>query len=63
MFVQQGLNKLTYKIRSRKWKTMMIVGQVSSPEEAKEMEFIAKALVVGNRARVLALKVKVEGAR
>lgn len=42
---------------------MMIVGQVSSPEEAKEMEFIAKALVVGNRARVLALKVKVEGAR
>jgi len=37
---------------------MMIVGQVSSPEEAKEMEFIAKTLVVGNRARVLAEKIK-----
>ena len=39
---------------------MMIVGQVSSPEEAKEMEFIAKMLVIGNRARILALKVKEE---
>jgi len=39
---------------------MMIVGQVSSPEEAKEMEFIAKMLVVGNRARILALQVKEE---
>jgi len=37
---------------------MMIVGQVSSPEEAKEVEFIAKNLVVGNRARVLAEKIK-----
>jgi len=37
---------------------MMIVGQVSSSEEAKEMEFIAKILVVGNRARTLALKAK-----
>jgi hypothetical protein len=36
----------------------MIVGTISSPEEAKEMEFIAKTLVVGNRARVLALKQK-----
>jgi hypothetical protein len=39
---------------------MKIVGQISSPEEAKEMEFIAKALVVGNRARVLAEKIKKE---
>lgn len=39
---------------------MMIVGQVSTPEEAKEMEFIVKTLVVGKRARVLALKVKEE---
>jgi hypothetical protein len=39
---------------------MMIVGQISSPEEAKEMEFIAKALVVGNRARLLAEKIKKE---
>ena len=37
---------------------MMIVGQVSSPKEAKEMEFVAKCLVVGNRARVLAGKLK-----
>lgn len=37
---------------------MMIVGQVSNPIEAKEMEFIAKVLVVGNRARALALKLK-----
>jgi len=37
---------------------MMIVGTISSPEEAKEMEFIAKTLVVGNRARVLASKAK-----
>jgi len=37
---------------------MMIVGQVSSKQEAKEMEFIAKCLVVGNRAKVLAGKIK-----
>ncbi len=37
---------------------MMIVGQISSPEEAKEMEFIVKTLVVGNRARVLAEQTK-----
>lgn len=37
---------------------MMIVGQVSSKKEAKEMEFIAKCLVVGNRAKVLAGKLK-----
>ena len=37
---------------------MMIAAQVTSPEEAKEMEFIAKLLVVGNRARTLALKAK-----
>jgi hypothetical protein len=37
---------------------MMIVGQVSTQEEAKEMEFVAKILVVGNRARVLASKSK-----
>ena len=37
---------------------MMIVGQVSTQEEAKEMEFVAKILVVGNRTRVLASKSK-----
>jgi hypothetical protein len=37
---------------------MMIVGQISSEQEAKEMEFVAKCLVVGNRARVLAAQIK-----
>ena len=35
---------------------MMIVGQISSAQEAKELESIAKCFVVGNRARVLATK-------
>ena len=33
---------------------MMIVGQVSSPEEAIEVEFIAKSFVVANRIKTLA---------
>jgi hypothetical protein len=33
---------------------MMIVGQVSNPEEAAEVEFIAKSFVVANRAKLLA---------
>lgn len=37
---------------------MMIVGQVSSNEEAKEIESITKSFVVGNRARALALSIK-----
>ena len=37
---------------------MKIVGQISSPEEAKEVESIVKNLVVGIRAKVLANKVK-----
>jgi hypothetical protein len=36
----------------------MIVGQVSNSNEAEEIEFITKSLVVGNRARILALKSK-----
>jgi len=39
---------------------MMIVGQISSPEEAKEMELVAKCLVVGIRAKLLAGKGKNE---
>jgi hypothetical protein len=39
---------------------MMIVGQVSNSEEAKEIEFITKSFVIGNRARALALKSKQE---
>jgi len=37
---------------------MMIVGQISSKKEAKDMELIAKCLVVGNRARVLAQQIR-----
>lgn len=33
---------------------MMIVGQVSDKDEAKEITFIAKLFVVGQRARDLA---------
>jgi len=33
---------------------MMVVGQVSSKEEAMEINFIAKLFAVGQRARVLA---------
>ena len=39
-------------------KNMKIVGQVSSTEEAKEMESIVKAMVVGNRARILAERIR-----
>jgi hypothetical protein len=34
---------------------MLIVGQVSSKEEANEITFIAKLFLVGQRARYLAL--------
>ena len=37
---------------------MMIVGQISTPNEAKEIEFITKSFIVGRRARELGLKVK-----
>jgi hypothetical protein len=37
---------------------MMIVGQVSTPEEATEIEFIAKSFVVANRAKELAKTIK-----
>jgi len=39
---------------------MMIVGQVSNKEEAKEITFIAKLFVVGQRARDLAHDLKKE---
>ena len=35
---------------------MKVVGQISTPEEKKEIEFIAKIFIVGNRARALGLK-------
>ena len=37
---------------------MLIVGQVSSKEEANEITFIAKLFVVGQRARYLAQEKK-----
>ncbi|MEA3457790.1 MAG: hypothetical protein U9R21_03840 [Candidatus Thermoplasmatota archaeon] len=37
---------------------MMIVGQVSNPKEAEEIEFITESFVVGIRARTLALKAR-----
>lgn len=37
---------------------MLIVGQVSSQEEANEITFIAKLVVVGQRARFLASQQK-----
>ena len=39
---------------------MMIVGQVSSAEEAKEIEKIAKVFVVRNREKILASQLKRE---
>jgi hypothetical protein len=37
---------------------MKIVGQISTPDEAEELEFITKSFVVGNRARDLASRLK-----
>jgi hypothetical protein len=39
---------------------MMIVGQISSPEEANEIEFITKNFVVGKRAKELARSLRQE---
>ena len=39
---------------------LKIVGQVTSVDEANEIEFITKSFVIGNRARVLAQKSKNE---
>ena len=37
---------------------MMIVGQVSNSEEAKEIESVVKLSIVGKRAKILGLKSK-----
>ena len=47
---------MTDKKGSEVYEKMKIVGQISTPEEAMEIEFIAKSLVIGNRARMLAHK-------
>ena len=38
---------------------MMIVGQISNPEEAKEVELIVKNLVVANRVKALTKKINI----
>jgi len=52
MLVQQCFISKTTKYSIGK--NMLIVGQVSSKEEANEITFIAKLFVVGQRARYLA---------
>jgi hypothetical protein len=37
---------------------MKIVGQISSADEAEEIEFITKSFVIGNRARDLTSRLK-----
>jgi len=37
---------------------MKIVGQISSADEAEEIEFITKSFVIRNRAKVLASQIK-----
>jgi hypothetical protein len=39
---------------------MIVVGQISTLEEAKEIEYIRRLALVGNRARTLALKTREE---
>ena len=36
---------------------MKVVGQISTIEEKREIEFIAKIFIVGNRARMLGLQI------
>jgi hypothetical protein len=52
-----------FKDYSQNWsrgliKMMKIVGQISSEDEAKEIEFITKSFVTGSRAKVLASRIK-----
>jgi hypothetical protein len=48
-------NPLKEETHHFKLRTMLIVGQISSKEEANEITFIAKLFIVGQRARFLAL--------
>lgn len=43
---------------SRWFKIMLIVGTVSSPQEAREIQEIAKFFVVGNRFREIAKRIR-----
>ena len=53
-------NPLKEETQQYRLRTMLIVGQVSSKEEANEITFIAKLFIVGQRARFLASNKKVE---
>ncbi len=53
MIVGNKCTTILYK-QEIKLLIMLIVGQVSSKEEANEITFIAKLFVVGQRARFLA---------
>ncbi|MBE3121916.1 MAG: hypothetical protein IMZ53_02465 [Thermoplasmata archaeon] len=53
-------NPLKEERQHYRLRTMLIVGQVSSKEEANEITFIAKLFIVGQRARFLASNKKAE---
>jgi len=53
-------NPLKEERQHYRLRTMLIVGQVSSKEEANEITFIAKLFIVGQRARFLASNKKSE---
>jgi len=53
-------NPLKEERQQYRLRTMLIVGQVSSKEEANEITFIAKLFIVGQRARFLASNKQVE---
>jgi hypothetical protein len=53
-------NPLKEERQHYRLRTMLIVGQVSSKEEANEITFIAKLFIVGQRARFLASNKQVE---
>ena len=39
---------------------MIVVGQITTTEEAREIEYICKLSIVANRARSLAVKIQEE---
>jgi hypothetical protein len=60
LVVQQLVLKKTAKEILEEKTMLMIVGQISSPEEANEIEFITKNFVVANRAKQLARSIRSE---
>ncbi len=59
LIVQQlVLNTTDKEVPEEQKPMLMIVGQISSPEEANEIESITKNFVVGNRAKELARTIR-----